>query len=407
MVDSRFPNTPGNHGLLDLLRSIGRRIAAIISILAAFTIRTVIPRLHVWCRAAGKMLCVWGRALAAGCLTAGRALVAFLAQLATDMRPSKTSQSGSTNQRASRPADRARSASGRSRATVASSASSATSTSPVQRDMHHVYLVRRIVVFSVMALVAVVLIAVVVSGVRALITSPSQVSSAQSAESEQRAKQGDGAAQSDKNAGKDAGADANTSDAQPSAVKPLTDQERADILADAQQAASDSGNIPTEYTYCIASKGDVGDLTEFSNIVYSTLNDPRGWPRAGAIFQESTDNDASACDMSLTLATPDQMTTFSAECSEDYSCRIGNDVIINTDRWNNATENWLSAGGTVERYRTMVINHEVGHRLGHLDNETTCPATNQPAPLMQQQSMDLLGCVPNEWPLDNELWISE
>ena len=85
----------------------------------------------------------------------------------------------------------------------------------------------------------------------------------------------------------------------------------------------------------------------------------------------------------------------------------GNDVVINVDRWNNATEGWLNAGGTVSRYRTMVINHEVGHRLGHLDNELTCPAVNQPAPLMQQQSMDLLGCVPNEWPLDEELWVSE
>ena len=111
--------------------------------------------------------------------------------------------------------------------------------------------------------------------------------------------------------------------------------------------------------------------------------------------------------MTLTLAAADQMTSFSTECSDEYSCRVGNDVIINIDRWNNATEGWLNAGGTVERYRTMVINHEVGHRLGHFDNELTCPAVNQPAPLMQQQSMDLLGCVPNEWPLDEELWVSE
>ena len=134
-------------------------------------------------------------------------------------------------------------------------------------------------------------------------------------------------------------------------------------------------------------------------------------PRAGVIFQENEgadpNADPNACSMTLTLAAADQMTSFSTECSDEYSCRVGNDVIINVDRWNNATEGWLNAGGTVERYRTMVINHEVGHRLGHLDNELTCPAVNQPAPLMQQQSMDLLGCVPNEWPLDEELWVSE
>ena len=87
--------------------------------------------------------------------------------------------------------------------------------------------------------------------------------------------------------------------------------------------------------------------------------------------------------------------------------RITGYLVGTTDRWNNATEGWRNAGGTVSRYRTMVINHEVGHRLGHLDNELTCSAVNQPAPLMQQQSMDLLGCVPNEWPLDEELWVSE
>lgn len=411
MVDSHSPNTPGNHGVLDLLRSLGRRIATIVSILAAFTIRTVLPKLRIGCRAAGRALRTWGVALAAGCAAAVRALVAFLTQLAADMRPSKTHQSGPTSQHTSRPADRSRSANGRSRsAAAASSTSSAMSASPVQHDMHHVYLVRRVVVFGAMALAAVVLVAAIVSGVRALIAPSSSAASAQSTSGQQSKHNGDDAAQSDKNADNNAGADADASDGQSSAIKPLTDQERDDILAAAQQTVADSGNTPVEYTYCIASQGDVGDLTEFSNTVYSTLNDPRGWPRAGATFQEAANEDngdGSACDMTLMLATPDQMTTFSTECSDEYSCRVGNDVIINIDRWNNATEDWLNAGGTVERYRTMVINHEVGHRLGHLDNETTCRAMNQPAPLMQQQSMDLLGCTPNEWPLDDELWVNE
>lgn len=402
MVDSHSPNTPGNHGVLDLLRSLGRRIATIVSILAAFTIRTILPKLRIGCRAAGRALHTWGVALAAGCAAAGRALVAFLARVAADMRPSKTRPSGPTNQRASRPDDHSRSANGRSRSTAAAS--------PVQHDMHHVYLVRRVVVFGAMALAAIVLVAAIVSGVRALIAPSSQTASAQSTSGQQSKHHGDDTAQSDKNADNNTGTDADASDGQSSAIKPLTDQERDDILAAAQQTVADSGNTPVEYTYCIASQGDVGDLTEFSNTVYSTLNDPRGWPRAGATFQEATNEDngdGSACDMTLMLATPDQMTTFSTECSDEYSCRVGNDVIINIDRWNNATEDWLNAGGTVERYRTMVINHEVGHRLGHLDNETTCRAMNQPAPLMQQQSMDLLGCTPNEWPLDDELWVNE
>lgn len=287
----------------------------------------------------------------------------------------------------------------------------------------HVYLVRRIVVFGSAALIVLAIALGIVFGVHALgsnngagadnvgTTAQSQTAgNAADQDSGSKDNGSNGKGNSDKDAdaetqtdGKD---DANTSDQQ-SAPEPLTDDERAAILSKAEQTATESGNELITYTYCVASKGEVGDLTEFSDTVFSTLNDPRGWPRAGAVFQEADGTDPNACSMTLTLAAADQMTSFSTECSDEYSCRVGNDVVINVDRWNNATEGWLNAGGTVSRYRTMVINHEVGHRLGHLDNELTCSAVNQPAPLMQQQSMDLLGCTPNEWPLDEELWVSE
>lgn len=278
----------------------------------------------------------------------------------------------------------------------------------------HVYLVRRIVVFGSAALVVLAIVLGIVFGVRALVgNGGAGANDAGSSTQSQAAGDAGDHGSSGSGSGKDNtdNKDNTDSSGQQSAPEPLTADERADILAKAEQTASESGNGVITYTYCVASRGEVGDLTEFANMVFSTLNDPRGWPRAGVIFQENEgadpNTDPNACSMTLTLAAADQMTSFSTECSDEYSCRVGNDVIINIDRWNNATEGWLNAGGTVERYRTMVINHEVGHRLGHLDNELTCPAVNQPAPLMQQQSMDLLGCVPNEWPLDEELWVSE
>lgn len=291
----------------------------------------------------------------------------------------------------------------------------------------HVYLVRRIVVFGSAALVVLAIVLGIVFGVRALAGNGGAGANDTGSSTQSQAAGGTGDHDSGSGSGKDGapgedaatesqsddtdGKDNTDSSGQQSTPEPLTADERADILAKAEQTASESGNGVITYTYCVASRGEVGDLTEFANMVFSTLNDPRGWPRAGVIFQENEgadpNTDPNACSMTLTLAAADQMTSFSTECSDEYSCRVGNDVIINIDRWNNATEGWLNAGGTVERYRTMVINHEVGHRLGHLDNELTCPAVNQPAPLMQQQSMDLLGCVPNEWPLDEELWVSE
>lgn len=211
--------------------------------------------------------------------------------------------------------------------------------------------------------------------------------------------------------------DAKTTDAQAAdraamlaadaAAKPLSDREQSAILRKAESTAkaANDGADPVVYTYCLQTRGDVGNTTAFANIVFSTLNDPRGWPRAGVTFRPVAERDCDTADMDIILAAANTMSEFSPYCSPEYSCRVGQQVIINDDRWNNAVNAWLDAGGTFERYREMVINHEVGHRLGHIDNETTCAGAGQRAPLMQEQSMHLDGCVANEWPLDDELWI--
>ena len=357
---------------------------------------------------------------AAGAIArAARHLVSLGSQVIGDLRPSATS------------ADPAATSDGATSDGVMSAgnakSSAANNAAKSSAGTAHVYLVRRIVVFGSAALIVLAIALGIVFGVHALAGNGGAGANDAGSSTQSQAAGGTGDHDSGSGSGKDGapgkdaatesqsddtdGKDNTDSSGQQSTPEPLTADERADILAKAEQTASESGNGVITYTYCVASRGEVGDLTEFANMVFSTLNDPRGWPRAGVIFQENEgadpNTDLNACSMTLTLAAADQMTSFSTECSDEYSCRVGNDVIINIDRWNNATEGWLNAGGTVERYRTMVINHEVGHRLGHLDNELTCPAVNQPAPLMQQQSMDLLGCVPNEWPLDEELWVSE
>lgn len=169
----------------------------------------------------------------------------------------------------------------------------------------------------------------------------------------------------------------------------------------AQQTAAASGKPRHEYHYCVSTKGSVGDTGEFGRTVYATLNDSRGWPRAGLTFVESG---SSKCDMTYILAAAEYMKSFSSLCSSQYSCRVGNQVIVNYDRWREPTDSWLKGGGNLANYRTMVINHETGHRLDHRDNETVCQQAGEPAPLMQQQSISLRGCAINEWPLDSELW---
>ncbi|KAB7789986.1 lipo protein [Bifidobacterium leontopitheci] len=183
--------------------------------------------------------------------------------------------------------------------------------------------------------------------------------------------------------------------------KPFTAAQRRAILAAAERKATSSGKPQHRYQYCVSTRGDVGDTTEFAQTVYMTLNNPRGWPRAGLTFVQS---DSGRCDMTYTLSQAQYMRTFSPICSPKYSCRAGDHVIVNYDRWRQPTESWLNGGGTLANYRTMVINHETGHKLDHRDNESVCTAPGKPAPLMQEQSMSLRGCTINPWPLDSELW---
>ena len=88
----------------------------------------------------------------------------------------------------------------------------------------------------------------------------------------------------------------------------LSDDEKTAILNKAQETAQNSGKPVTQYHYCIATKGNVGSADEFGNAAFRILNDEHGWPRAGAIFDQSTDGN---CDFNLVLSQASEMTSFS------------------------------------------------------------------------------------------------
>jgi hypothetical protein len=134
------------------------------------------------------------------------------------------------------------------------------------------------------------------------------------------------------------------------------------------------------------------DRDRFASFVLATLNDDRGWGHGGAMTFARTDGDAS---LSVVLASPDTSARLCRplETLGTQSCRIESRAILTFHRWVNGSDDYA---GDPTGYRRYVVNHEVGHALGH--GHEQCPGPGRPAPVMQQQTLGLQGCVPNPWP---------
>ena len=154
-----------------------------------------------------------------------------------------------------------------------------------------------------------------------------------------------------------------------------------------------------KFTYSTETRGNItADLTEFNFQVNETLNDNRSWEGLGIWFEQVK----SGGDFVIVLSEASKVTAFSTSCDNFYSCRVGKYVILNQDRWLGATDTWNKTGGNLRDYRNMLVNHEIGHWLGH--EHENCSAPGQLAPVMRQQSVDLQGCKFNPWPLPSEMW---
>ena len=141
----------------------------------------------------------------------------------------------------------------------------------------------------------------------------------------------------------------------------------------------------------------------FEQAVAATLGDRRGWGRAGFRFVERGDGR-----FLIVLAEGPEVDALCAPYTtrSTYSCQNGPVVALNADRWRTATPEWT---GDLPTYRQMLVNHEVGHLLGQhhpptgRGGEGQCPVPGVPALVMAQQSTELNGCLPNPWPLPEEI----
>ncbi|MGC4936645.1 DUF3152 domain-containing protein [Kribbella sp. DT2] len=127
--------------------------------------------------------------------------------------------------------------------------------------------------------------------------------------------------------------------------------------------------------------------------VHKTLTDPRGWQALQPVSFERTDSLDS--DLRIILATPSltDKLCLPLDTGGEVSCRVEDRVVLNAKRWVYAVPAY---NGDVDLYRNYLVNHEVGHALGH--GHSDCDQPNTPAPVMMQQTKGLGGCLPNAWP---------
>ncbi|GAB6898894.1 DUF3152 domain-containing protein [Kineosporia succinea] len=130
----------------------------------------------------------------------------------------------------------------------------------------------------------------------------------------------------------------------------------------------------------------------FAADVVAILSDDRSWTGAGDVRLQRVGPDRAA-DFTIRLTTPGTRNELCGSENGYTSCRIGDDVVINVARWAHGAE---ASTASLKDYRTYMINHETGHRLGH--GHDRCPGRGRLAPVMQQQTLGLHGCRPNSWP---------
>ncbi|MFG2001476.1 DUF3152 domain-containing protein [Spirillospora sp. NPDC048911] len=159
-------------------------------------------------------------------------------------------------------------------------------------------------------------------------------------------------------------------------------------------AAAPAGRRGTVVKYMVeVERGLPFRGAQFAAEVHRILNDRRSWGRGRTMrfvrvsrgtvrFRVSLSSPALVDRMCAPLVTGGEL-----------SCGRGGRSVLNALRWGTGA---ASYGRDLATYREYLVNHEVGHLLGHQHEQ--CPGPGRRAPVMVQQTKSLYGCRPNAWP---------
>ena len=162
-----------------------------------------------------------------------------------------------------------------------------------------------------------------------------------------------------------------------------------------------AGSDGPVFRYCVYIEQEIAVArSNVVRVIEETLADQRGWIRGAVRFQRVAED----ADTDVYLAAPKTVDRLCVplETKGEVSCCVGRNVVFNVKRWKQAVPHWRpGTSGRLLSYRQMVINHEFGHRIGN--GHRYCPDPGKRAPVMQQQTYGLQGCLANPWPLQEEV----
>ncbi len=136
------------------------------------------------------------------------------------------------------------------------------------------------------------------------------------------------------------------------------------------------------------------DRRRVADTIASILGDRRGWGGTGRLsFQRVSSGPVS---FRVVLANPSTVNRMCAPLITGgiYSCGMYGRAVLNLMRWQHGAPAFR---GNMTMYRRYLVNHEVGHVLGH--SHRSCHASGARAPVMMQQTKGVGSCRANGWPL--------
>jgi hypothetical protein len=135
----------------------------------------------------------------------------------------------------------------------------------------------------------------------------------------------------------------------------------------------------------------------FAAAVERTLFDPRGWAGNGRLSLQRVSSGPVAFHVVLASPATTDRLCLPLITGRVLSCFQHGRSVLNAMRWHDGASAYA---GDLAGYRIYMVNHEVGHALGH-GHRFSCGAGGL-AYVMIQQTKGLLGCRKNPWPLAAE-----